>query len=128
MMVYVKEQSVSRFSLTGVILVSHGLLFILDDLSVELKRLNLWQREPPAPEAFTSTVPFFTDTMAFHEWLQFVLIPRMTTLIDEGHSLPDKVAIAPMAEEVYRNKRQEMKQLIEIINDFDGWFNREPKK
>lgn len=72
---------------------------LLSALEHELRKEDLWQGMPPAPEAFDSQVPFFADQMNFTEWLQWVFIARFHALIAGGHPLPEKCSIAPMAEE-----------------------------
>ncbi len=75
---------------------------LLIDVEAELRQLGLWRAEPPAPEAFESTQPFFIDTLDFDQWLQFVFLPTMYRLIEEQQALPTECAIAPMAEEFFR--------------------------
>ncbi len=52
---------------------------LLDDLQTELDQQGLWEQQPPAPAAFDSSTPFFADTMAFSQWLQWVFIGRFRT-------------------------------------------------
>ena len=61
----------------------------------EMKNIGLWQLDAPNDEAFASSEPFCIDTMESHEWLQLVLIPRLSSLIDSGMALPTAFAIAP---------------------------------
>jgi uncharacterized protein YqcC (DUF446 family) len=57
-----------------------------------------WQDEVPDASAFNSDQPFCMDTLAPLEWLQWVLIPRMHQLLDNGQPLPQNFAIAPYYE------------------------------
>lgn len=49
-----------------------------------------------------SSLPFCHDTLRFEQWLQFIFLPKMQMLIDANASLPDNCAIAPYAEEYFR--------------------------
>ncbi|MBJ3813807.1 YqcC family protein [Shimwellia pseudoproteus] len=57
-----------------------------------------WQEQPPHARVFTSTQPFFMDTMEPAQWLQWVLIPRMVALCEARQPLPDTFAVAPYFE------------------------------
>ena len=57
---------------------------LLEDMETELKVLGCWQAMPPTPEAMSSEVPFCMDTMAFSQWLQWLFIPRVRAIVDQG--------------------------------------------
>lgn len=99
------------------------LLSTLTAIEHELVRLELWEEQPPAAAAFQSTTPFFADTMEFHQWLQFVLIPQFKMLIENDQPLPENVAIAPMAEVTYRDDLQSKATLIKLLHKFDSHFS-----
>ena len=54
-----------------------GAALYADRIQHELRNLNAWASEPPPDSAFESQAAFFADTMAFYQWLQFVLVPRI---------------------------------------------------
>ena len=103
---------------------NEAIIQALSNIEIELKRLKLWSdgKNRPVDEAFLSTTPFFMDSMEFHQWLEFVLIPRFYTLIKNGEALPSGVKIHPYAQEIYRGKWQEYKHLIQKIIEFDKLF------
>jgi uncharacterized protein YqcC (DUF446 family) len=76
---------------------------LLDELAQAMGRCHLWSQHRPSLAAFTSAAPFACDTMVFEQWLQFVFIPKMNLLIEQQQPLPVKIAILPMAEEVYKS-------------------------
>ncbi|MEZ5436402.1 MAG: YqcC family protein [Pseudomonadales bacterium] len=45
--------------------------------------------------------PFAVDTLDFHQWLQFIFLPRMRDLIDTRSTLPMQSNITAMAEVVW---------------------------
>ena len=55
---------------------------LLIDIECALRRGDFWQTETPPASALASTEPFAVDTIDFHQWLQFVFLPRMRELIN----------------------------------------------
>lgn len=70
----------------------------------ELRVLGLWASVPPSPVALASAEPFCVDTLEFEEWLQWIFLPRMKVILEEGQPLPSVSGIHPMAEVVYRER------------------------
>ncbi|EKF75471.1 hypothetical protein A11A3_03904 [Alcanivorax hongdengensis A-11-3] len=95
---------------------------LLDDLQTELDQQGLWESMPPAPSAFDSQTPFFADTMAFTQWLQWVFIARFRAILDAQHPLPGQCDVAPMAEEALKEMDQETTQIIALLKQFDDHF------
>ncbi|ELX8380907.1 YqcC family protein [Providencia vermicola] len=90
----------------------------------EMKSKALWRELPPSPEAFESTEPFSIDTMEAIEWLQWVLIPRLYAIIEQGAVLPSAFAIAPYFEEAYKHDEEEQYQLLLMhLRELDSFFN-----
>lgn len=87
-------------------------------IELELKFLGLWASEPPPVEALNDPTPFACESMPFEHWLQFILIPKMSVLIEQRDSLPSNIALAPMAEYLWQH-RAEMDRLIYLINQLD---------
>lgn len=77
------------------------LTLLLVDMESGLRRLDLWEVAPPAPERLASAVPFCHDTLEFTQWLQWVFIPRMRAVLEGGHPLPADCSIAPIAEDAF---------------------------
>jgi len=108
----VKKQHLDR--------VTDGLLKI----EIELRELDVWQHEPLPDEAFESSQPFCLDTMEFTQWLQFVFLDRMKSLVEAGHPLPSASGIAPMAEEHFRGRPESGSGLIRALDDMDRLLSR----
>ena len=94
----------------------------LEQLRDELIAETLWLEEELDENKYNSTAPFCCDTMAFHEWLQFVFLPKMQYMIDNNLELPSSLAIAPMGEVEYRAELKERENLIKILNEIDSLF------
>ncbi|EQC00012.1 YqcC family protein [Photorhabdus temperata] len=88
-----------------------------------MREIDLWQSHPPKAEAFESVEPFSIDTMLAEEWLQWVLIPGMYALLEQGAELPAAFAIAPYFEESYKEEATgRCQQLLEHLRALDLLF------
>lgn len=76
----------------------------LAELEQGLRRLGFWTDQPPAPDRLASKLPFCYDTLTLPEWLQWVFRVRLIEILDTNQPLPEKCAIAPLAEEWFRAK------------------------
>jgi len=93
---------------------------LLSRMEAEMRRLGLGSASPPPPDAFASTAPFCHDRMDFDQWLRWVLIPRMTALLDQEAPLPSECHIAPMAELTFAGKDADRTQkLVALIRELD---------
>lgn len=91
----------------------------LIDIEYELRRLGLWQDESPSDQALASKQPFCVDTLDLHQWLQFVFLPKMHHLVDQRLPLPGACAIAPIAEQAYQAREQEVAGLLAQLRQLD---------
>ena len=98
----------------------------LIDLEAGLRQLDLWSDESPSQEALTSEQPFAMDSLEFEEWLQFIFLPTIYDVLESGGALPERCAIAPMAEETVGKKAlptasliSTLKELDQLITEFD---------
>jgi uncharacterized protein YqcC (DUF446 family) len=92
---------------------------LLEDLSKELQRLNLWQEQQPSALELSSSAPFCCDTLNFEQWLQFVFITKVRLMINQGQSLPTKIALTPMAEVSFKHLSSHTESLLVIIENID---------
>lgn len=92
---------------------------LLAAVEAELRVLTLWEEKSPGPEALASTEPFCVDTLEFHQWLQFVFLPRMYAMIEQRQPLPRRCSIAPMAEEYLRARSIGGSALMDVLDRLD---------
>jgi uncharacterized protein YqcC (DUF446 family) len=92
---------------------------LLIDVEAQLRQLQLWQDELMPAEALTSRQPFCIDTMNFPQWLQFVFLPSMYSLLETDQPLPGECGIAPMAEEYFRGLRLASAELEGVLVSID---------
>lgn len=78
------------------------------ELERALRGLGWWQEAPPAPERMNFQAAFGADTLAFSEWLQWVLVPIVHEGV-AGGGLPDHSEVAAHA-----------------VREFDGMWDAEP--
>lgn len=91
----------------------------LIDLEAGLRQLNLWAVNPPPSSALESRQPFAMDTLELEQWLQFIFLPTLYQLLDTGAALPERCAIAPMAEETLGKRQLPIAFLVAILRDLD---------
>ncbi len=92
---------------------------ILIKLEQALRAQGQWQPEPPPQQALASQLPFCYDTLEFNQWLQWVFLPRLNTLVEANAALPSESAIYEYAEEVYQGTVYNTVDLLRAIKLFD---------
>lgn len=93
-------------------------------LEEELRGLGLWQPQAPAPEALASSEPFCVDTLSLHQWLQWLLIPRVHALLDGELPLPASCNVQAIAEESFKDQEQDCSRLLQLIGEIDELITR----
>ena len=94
----------------------------LHALEALLREHHHWRMDEPAEHLFTSTQPFCMDTMEPVEWLQWVLIPRMHTLLDNAQPLPQAFAVAPYYEMALAADHPQRDILLTALQELDALF------
>jgi len=101
-----------------------ALAAIVDGLEAELRRMELWEREAPSAESLASTEPFCIDTLVFSQWLQWLLIPRMRSILAGDGNLPTASAIHPYAQDCFEHL-EDRTALLTLIRRFDALIRGE---
>jgi len=70
---------------------------LADELEAELRRLGRWSERRPPPEAFENMGAFGSATMAFEQWIQFVLLERIRQIVAEGGAFPSESSVGAYA-------------------------------
>lgn len=91
----------------------------LFELEREMRSLELWDNQPSPAQALASNQPFAVDTLRFPQWLQFIFIPRLYSLVEHRAPLPINCHTAPMAEEYFRPLTVNSDQLVEQLRKID---------
>jgi uncharacterized protein YqcC (DUF446 family) len=98
---------------------------ILIDIEAQLRQLGQWNKLPPSAEALASDLPFCVDTLTLPQWLQFVFLPTLYTMLQEGETLPGRCGVAPMAEEYFRGTGPGGSALVAALVRIDELLSEE---
>ncbi len=95
------------------------LLALLYELEEELRQLGWWNPQAPSVQALQSQQPFCVDTLDLAQWLQWIFIPRMHSILAGDHPLPTQCAIHEMAEVSYREQTAAVASLLRCLKNID---------
>jgi uncharacterized protein YqcC (DUF446 family) len=87
----------------------------------ELKRLNRWSAPLP-DEAFHAMGAFGSNTMAFEQWIQFILIPRLQEIIESKASFPSSSSLGDYGIRVFDGDPNS-RQLHQLLYQLDSLVN-----
>ena len=93
----------------------------IDAIEAEMKRIGYWSAEPLPEEAYDFRETFAMDTMAFSQWLQFILIPRVHQIIEEGGEFPTESMVGVQAVREFDGD-ENASQLVSLLGEFDRLF------
>lgn len=85
----------------------------------ELRQLGWWSAQQPDARRLASTAPFCVDTLTFAEWLQWVFLPRMKSIVEAGAAVPAACAIRSMAEVAWQAEGAKVSVLLAALGEFD---------
>jgi len=97
---------------------------VLIDIEAQLRQLGQWHKVRPTTEALASDQPFCVDTLTLPQWLQFIFLPTLYAMLDEGQALPERCGIAPMAEEYFRGTGLRSNELVAALLRIDELLSR----
>ena len=88
----------------------------------ELRIQGWWDDVSPSHVALSSVEPFSVDTLEFEQWLQWIFLPRMKIILEQGLPLPNASGIQEMAEMVFASRSVQGKdrQLQVLLKEFDS--------
>ncbi len=93
----------------------------IDAVELALRRLGRWQDTPLPPEKLQFALAFGADTMAFEQWLQFVLIPRVREVIATKGRFPASSQTVVHAARTFDGDTAAA-PLLDALGDFDALF------
>lgn len=97
---------------------------LLTDVAQHLQALQCWDSEAPTAEALASTVPFAADSLELYQWLQWIFIPKMQAMLEQGPVPAMACGIAPMAEEWLKTRSIQGHALIACLKELDAALSR----
>jgi uncharacterized protein YqcC (DUF446 family) len=103
----------------------HVVEIALNTVEAEMKRIGMWQSKPLTPEQMNFSQAFAGDTMAFEQWLQFIFVPRVRSIIASKGKFPAHSQVSDQAfrEWMMYDQRPEVEPLIALLRQFDALFN-----
>ena len=93
----------------------------LDAIEGELRRIGAWQSAPLSAEQYDFRQAFAMDTMAFTQWLQFIFIERVRSLVASGGAFPRSSQVGVQALREF-DGQPEASDLTRLLNEFDDLF------
>ncbi len=96
---------------------------LLLSIEQEMRENGLWGEQSPPEQALASQQPFCVDTLRFEEWVQWLMIPRLHVMIEQGLPLPQNSNMHTMAEEAMKSVYAETDQLVALIKQLDEALN-----
>ncbi|MCW8983594.1 MAG: YqcC family protein [Gammaproteobacteria bacterium] len=102
----------------------HQLADLILNIEAEMRGIALWDSTPPSEEAMQSLVPFCHDTLYFHQWMQWVFLPKMRSAIETERDMPTTSDIYPLAEYSLQKVERNTQQLLQLIEQFDRLISR----
>ncbi|WP_102796600.1 tRNA pseudouridine(65) synthase TruC [Bowmanella denitrificans] len=94
---------------------------LLTKLTNAMQHAGLWHKQTPAAGALLSQAPFCVDTLQFEQWLQFVFLPRMNSIITQDLPLPGTMALLPMAEQSWGD-RVDLSAVLTVLSQIDDLY------
>ncbi|MEZ6195166.1 MAG: YqcC family protein [Planctomycetota bacterium] len=99
-----------------------GIRSRLDAIVGAMQTAGFWQEDALPPEAFGFERAFAADTMSFPQWLQFVFVPRVESILAGVGELPSSSSLAAYAARDLDGV-VEAEELIRRLQDFDDLVN-----
>ena len=93
----------------------------LDAIENEMKRIGLWQAQPLSKAQYDFHQAFAMDTMTFSQWLQFIFIPRVRSIIESEGQFPNSSSVGVMAVREF-DGLDKAAQLTSMLSEFDALF------
>ncbi len=94
----------------------------IDVIEAELRRIGYWQAAALQPEQYDFRAAFGADTMAFHQWLQFIFIPNVRAIIAQRGAFPAVSQVGGYAVREFDTAGDEVAQLTTLLTEFDRLF------
>jgi uncharacterized protein YqcC (DUF446 family) len=95
----------------------------ISEIEAEMKHIGYWSLEPLPDKAYDFHHAFAMDTMTFSQWLQFVLIPRVRSIIEQEGDFPSESMVGAQAVREFDGDTT-ASNLVTLLSEFDDLFRR----
>ncbi|MGJ8524954.1 hypothetical protein LMG33818_000662 [Halomonadaceae bacterium LMG 33818] len=98
----------------------------LSRLEAAMRAAGIWSLPRPDDKAFESLEPFALDSMNMAEWLRYIFVPQLRTLLGENRPLPSNCSVTPAAQ-VYLPDMSEGAKLpvLMVLQEIDELLSTE---
>ncbi len=93
----------------------------IDTIEAEMRSIGFWQIEPLRAEQYDFHAAFAMDTLAYSQWLQFIFIPRVNSIIAERGEFPASSSVGTQAAREFDGV-PEASRLVSLLIEFDAMF------
>lgn len=91
---------------------------IADQIEAEMRAIEWWSETEPTEEQMDFKAAFGMDTMPFGMWIQFVLLPRVRSIVKERGAFPGRSMVGAHAVREL-DGMNEAARLISLLSRFD---------
>jgi uncharacterized protein YqcC (DUF446 family) len=98
----------------------------ISEMETEMKRIGYWSLGPLPEEAYDFQQAFAMDTMAFSQWLQFILIPNVRSIIEQKGDFPSESMVGVQAAREFDGDAN-ASYLVSLLSEFDALFRKGKK-
>ncbi|GAB3344755.1 YqcC family protein [Chromohalobacter beijerinckii] len=96
------------------------LMKALENLVATLRSVDMWRVEEPTAAAFASQQPFCVDTMVMPQWLRYVFVARLETLVETESPLPASCDVAPAVDTWLKDASPSVRRVVtEAVAEVD---------
>jgi len=88
-------------------------------LECELRTHGLWVNELPTTQQMMSAEPFACDVMPLQQWLQWIFLPRMKSIVESAADLPHACNISVYAEDTIAKLDTDVTTITALIKQID---------
>jgi len=93
----------------------------IEDIIKEMRAEGMWQSEPLPEDAYDFSAAFGADKLAFEQWIQFILVPRVDEIIKEKGTFPSGSMVGTYAIREF-DGLEKASYLITLLCEFDALF------
>lgn len=79
------------------VIISQEAAVAVDEVERLMREAGVWEPAPLPPAALRFSAPFGADTMSLEQWIQFVLVPRVRSLVPSNGPWPDSSQVSVQA-------------------------------
>jgi uncharacterized protein YqcC (DUF446 family) len=95
---------------------------MVDAIEQEMRSIGAWQATPLEEEKYAFKQAFAMDTMSFLQWLQFIFLVRVRSLIESNGPFPSNSQVGVQARREF-DGQAEAYSLADLLGEFDALFN-----